>query len=225
MARKGADDGPSTPGWMVTFSDCMTLLLCFFVMLVSFSSFDEAARSRMGGAFRYKTFDSIFHKETVKDSVIEADPRLVDFTDRGSTARTDAPPRMVRKPKLYRVVGEMEAYSDRRTLHVPSDLFFYPNTASWRQDAHKTSLKLVADFLKLLPCDVVIGESRAARGGRAAELGVQRAWAVVQYLTADMGLPMERFRVRCSDSGASGGRFDGQPVMEITLLKPGLASP
>ncbi len=29
------------PEWMVTFSDCMTLLLTFFVLMLSFSSFDE----------------------------------------------------------------------------------------------------------------------------------------------------------------------------------------
>ena len=35
------------PEWMVTFSDCMTLLLTFFVLLLSFSSFDDK-----GGDFK-----------------------------------------------------------------------------------------------------------------------------------------------------------------------------
>jgi len=35
------DEKPGAPEWMVTFSDCMTLLLTFFVLLLSFSSFDN----------------------------------------------------------------------------------------------------------------------------------------------------------------------------------------
>jgi chemotaxis protein MotB len=33
---------PTCPGWMMTFGDCMSLLLTFFVMLISFTSFDKA---------------------------------------------------------------------------------------------------------------------------------------------------------------------------------------
>ena len=35
------DPPEGAPEWMVTFSDCMTLLLTFFVLLLSFSSFDD----------------------------------------------------------------------------------------------------------------------------------------------------------------------------------------
>ncbi len=35
------DEAPGAPEWMVTFSDFMTLLLTFFVLLLSFSSFDD----------------------------------------------------------------------------------------------------------------------------------------------------------------------------------------
>ncbi|MDH4241504.1 MAG: hypothetical protein OEW48_18245, partial [Phycisphaerae bacterium] len=35
------EESGGAPEWMVTFSDCMTLLLTFFVLLLSFSSFDD----------------------------------------------------------------------------------------------------------------------------------------------------------------------------------------
>ena len=35
------DEGGGAPEWMVTYSDCMTLLLTFFVLLLTFSSFDD----------------------------------------------------------------------------------------------------------------------------------------------------------------------------------------
>ena len=45
MARRERKPEPQhtdgAPEWMVTFSDCMTLLLTFFVLLLSFSSFDD----------------------------------------------------------------------------------------------------------------------------------------------------------------------------------------
>jgi len=41
--KKPADDGddmPSSPAWMATFSDMMTLLMCFFILILSFSSME-----------------------------------------------------------------------------------------------------------------------------------------------------------------------------------------
>lgn len=38
---KEEDDTLGTPGWVVTFGDMMTLLLTFFVLLISWSIFDE----------------------------------------------------------------------------------------------------------------------------------------------------------------------------------------
>jgi chemotaxis protein MotB len=43
VARKKQEDVPAgSPAWMSTFSDLMNLLLCFFVMLFSMSTMDEA---------------------------------------------------------------------------------------------------------------------------------------------------------------------------------------
>lgn len=43
MARKKGpeDDGPKIPAWMCTYADMMSLLLCFFVLIVSFSTLEE----------------------------------------------------------------------------------------------------------------------------------------------------------------------------------------
>ena len=60
--KRSEDDGPPAIGeWIVTFSDCMTLLLCFFVLLLTFSSFDEEALKRIAqttGAKYYRAVDT-----------------------------------------------------------------------------------------------------------------------------------------------------------------------
>ena len=47
MAADEEDGPPGAPKWMVTFSDCMTLLLTFFVLLLTFSSFDDKSFRKM----------------------------------------------------------------------------------------------------------------------------------------------------------------------------------
>ncbi len=44
MPKPPPDNAPGVPEWMVTFSDMMSLLLCFFVMLVALSDIKEEER-------------------------------------------------------------------------------------------------------------------------------------------------------------------------------------
>ena len=63
------------PEWMVTFSDCMTLLLTFFVLLLSFSSFDDDIFRKLRVFFAKelcavdpltKEKESVIERETIK---------------------------------------------------------------------------------------------------------------------------------------------------------------
>ena len=40
------------PAWVVTFGDLMSLLLCFFVLLLSFSEMDRAVYKQVAGSLR-----------------------------------------------------------------------------------------------------------------------------------------------------------------------------
>lgn len=49
------DDMPTAPAWMATFSDMMTLLMCFFILIMSFSTMEDQkfklAMGSLKGAF------------------------------------------------------------------------------------------------------------------------------------------------------------------------------
>jgi chemotaxis protein MotB len=50
-----ADDAPAAaglPGWVMTFADLMTLLMCFFVLLLSFSEMDVAKFKELAGSVK-----------------------------------------------------------------------------------------------------------------------------------------------------------------------------
>ncbi len=51
MARRAAPAG-GAPEWIVTFADLMSLLLCFFILLISFSTQETVKMQIMAGAMR-----------------------------------------------------------------------------------------------------------------------------------------------------------------------------
>ncbi|WP_049723412.1 flagellar motor protein MotB [Gilvimarinus polysaccharolyticus] len=47
---EGCDCAPGLPAWMATFADLMALLMCFFVLLLSFSEMDAMKFKRLAGS-------------------------------------------------------------------------------------------------------------------------------------------------------------------------------
>ena len=52
MPKKKCECDAGSPAWMTTFSDLMSLLLCFFVLLVSMSSVDPRDFNKASGALK-----------------------------------------------------------------------------------------------------------------------------------------------------------------------------
>ena len=48
--QRPADDGPEVPEWIVTFSDMISLLVTFFVLIMTFSSLEEDDVIKVKGA-------------------------------------------------------------------------------------------------------------------------------------------------------------------------------
>ncbi len=52
MARRKPDPDPGLPEWLVTFADLMSILVCFFVLLISFSIQDKEKLQVVAGSMR-----------------------------------------------------------------------------------------------------------------------------------------------------------------------------
>ncbi|PIE38644.1 MAG: type VI secretion system protein TssL [Gammaproteobacteria bacterium] len=68
------DKAPGAPAWMATFADLMSLLMCFFVLLLSFSEMDVLKYKQMAGSMRnaFGVQDKIQVKDSPKGTSVIA---------------------------------------------------------------------------------------------------------------------------------------------------------
>ena len=68
MARKKKDGGGGVPEWLVTFADLMSILVCFFVLIISFSIQDKQKLQVVAGSMR----DAFgVREQSLKNGIIE----------------------------------------------------------------------------------------------------------------------------------------------------------
>ena len=211
--RQSGDDGPGSD-WMVTFSDCMTLLLTFFVMLLSFSSFDPRDLTNVLEGFEQASRASLFdNTRPPRESYLPDDESVVDRTEVGSEMPTHDRLSATQSPRPPEDPLSSDAYRDRRVLGIPSDLLFWGRGAALKQDASLV-LGEVARFLRVMDCRVTIREIGGP--GLAPETSLRRAVAVMRYFTDNEDLPAERFVV--STAGPGTDRTPEEAVVRIDML-------
>lgn len=86
MARKGEpEETGSSYNWMDTYGDLVTLLLCFFVLLYSFSSLDTQKQKELINAFS-GTYEGgvvpVFDVDSVREEPITKIDTMVNFSNR-----------------------------------------------------------------------------------------------------------------------------------------------
>lgn len=203
---------------MATFSDCMTLLLTFFVLLVSFSSYDEGALQMISGAFDCRPLPTLFDGLTrVDDSLAYEEQASLDRTDAGDEMNSADMLEENFNPKAHEPVVDRSAYDEEKLFYVPSRrLFAGRGSALTRQG--RDYLASLAFFMQAIPCKVVVGvadplgaEDRSEAGGS------ERALAVVEFFTQDKKLPAERFRISAV-AAPTDERFRHEQVVTVTLM-------
>ena len=191
-----AEQQAGAPEWMVTFSDCMTLLLTFFVLLLSFSSFDERVFRRLKVFFSgaLPTVSSEARRD--KDAFLAA--KQIQYTeelDEGSEKPTLA----TGAEDSIKEETEPVDFHSRKVFLIPSKKIFWGKGTVISLHGRKI-LSTMASFLKEVPSRVVIGENGQGDDEDSEQLGLQRAWAVMKYLTKKQGLDKRQFSLSATST-------------------------
>jgi chemotaxis protein MotB len=221
------DEAPGAPEWMVTFSDCMTLLLTFFVLLLSFSSFDDKVFWKLKAIFSGSQSGLGKPDETGKDAFLPA--RQIEHTAdlyAGSE-----------KPTLVggmedRLKQETEPVDFRRwkVFLISSKRIFWGKGTVISSEG-RNIMTTMASFLEEVPGRVVISENGPARlldedkSGDSKYFGLPRAWAVVEYLTTRQNLNKDWFSISAASTmpqESSGSDEPDERTVEIVLLERSL---
>lgn len=132
MAKRRAPVSAGTPDWLVTFADLMTLLVCFFVLIISFSIQDREKLQIVAGSMR-EAFG--VKPESRRSGMIEIDGVPVrEFIKRvGPAARTEdadfADQRNIEASKQ----GPEANTHDNKLAHIETPRQFAAAAASLRQ--------------------------------------------------------------------------------------------
>ena len=136
------------PAWMMTFGDCMSLLVCFFVMLIAFSNMEEQQLAAMLGAMRgalggvNQVGQLVQHREIEADGLttIQGDAEEIRFLPEDEVSHLL--PQMISELRLS-MRDEPTAWPDRLLIRVIEDGLaiiiqtqdlFHNGTAEWSVD-------------------------------------------------------------------------------------------
>ena len=186
-----ADEDQGAPEWMVTFSDCMTLLLTFFVLLLSFSSFDNRVFRRLRVIYSTGLTTITPIRRSDRDAFMSIPPiEYVTDLDKGSE-----------KPTLVMgneegLIEEKGSFNSNRGIifALPSNKLFWGNGIAI-STAGRQIMDNIALFLSEMPHRIVISENGPSQEQSQESLGLQRAWTVMNYLTVKQNLDKDRFSI------------------------------
>ncbi len=204
------DDGPEpeagAPAWMATFGDLMSLLLVFFVLLLSFANMDKIKFAKlaasMGKAFgaqdRHPGYHEVASTSPVEMSTRESSNQL-DLLDVPTRPAPQRPEERAVLKKLKQVISErnlekvVEAEVGARgvTVRVKGELLYEPGSAQLRPESH-VFLDEIARLTRSFPYSVTVEGHTDDRPIRSAahpnnwHLSASRAIAALEYLV-DVG--------------------------------------
>jgi len=186
------------PAWLAAFGDLMSLLLCFFVLLLSMSSMDakkvsEAIGSLSGAmsVLEGGTKTEISKKRIQESTPIDSQDETSDTVNRIKQAASDAN-EMMEKTQTPTIT--VEEAQDGFVIKLPAALLFKPGSATIENQDALLFLKRIALIVQELPQDMQVnaqGHTDNTNPGTDSpfkdnwELSTGRAIAVVDELILD----------------------------------------
>ncbi len=196
-----AFEEPTAPAWMATFGDLMSLLLCFFVLLLSFASMDAKRFAEVNGSMR-----DAFGVQQIEPGEFEAlSDDLISLNDRSTSshvsvidvptrAKTDAK-RLVQRIKASIAAQRMDRLIEVEEtprgvmIRVPGQLMFSSGSTELRPES-LVFLREIAGLINGTPDTVAIeGHTDASPSSATTTnwtISTARAVATLEFLV-DVG--------------------------------------
>ncbi len=226
--RKKAEEGSKgAPLWMATFSDLVTLMMAFFVMLVAMANFEDVKRIEA-------VVESIRTALGVDgyDNVLVASSKETQFTESTRRDQTIQPVVAKIRQALSKHVSDdfVQMVEHEKELRIRLDERVFFQRGSSR--LHPAAYALVADLGSMLAAedvDISVQGFADGSGGEQAnwELSSRRAIAVVMALREKGPIPGERLEAVAHGSfhpgSGVGEASDWSRRVEIVLKTENLA--
>ncbi len=192
--NKRKSGGGGAPAWMTTYSDMVTLLLTFFVLLLSMAEMDKIKFRQAVGSLR----GAFGITETKKSS----DSNSVSIIPKVGTIPYDMVQKVYHQVEMriknLELDKDVELAEDRGALvlRVTENILFDAGSSDLKKDAHPV-LRKVAKLVSPLPFDVRIeGHTDDSPFGKFNQtnwdLSVHRAMAVLKYFAQNELLALDR---------------------------------
>ncbi len=190
MAAKKPKCPAGAPMWMVTFSDMVTLLLTFFVLLLSMANMDQIkfnqASDSLAGAFGVLGSD--------RKTAVEQ-PRVVSYSPMDDDFTSRVYRRIKSKLRELKLNREIEVVKDRGAviLRIDEAVLFTSGSSALQPDAEAV-LRKVAELVKPLPLNLKIEGHTDDQGNELNNwnLSVNRAVAVLRFMATNELVPLTR---------------------------------
>ncbi len=188
------------PGWLAAFGDLMSLLLCFFVLLLSMSSMDarkvEDAIGSLAGAL--SVLEGGSKTEISREKQQQDNPIKKDSQSSSSRVMTKIKSTLEEVNEMLQTVGAAKATlresEDGFIIQLPASLLFKPSSADITNDDALLFLKRIALIISRMPKSIkldVVGftdNSKPSKNSKFKdnwELSSTRALSVAKELIKD----------------------------------------
>lgn len=236
-----AFEEPTAPAWMATFGDLMSLLLCFFVLLLSFASMDAKRFAEVNGsmrdAFGVQRLDPGSF-EALSDDLISLNDgpqasslRVIDIPSRdpSSTKKLAARIKTTLAAKRLDRLIEVEETERGVVVRVPGQMLFSAGSTELRPTS-LVFLREIADLMQGTPDLIAIeGHTDAAPSQNTTtnwRISTARAVSALEYLVDVGRVSPDRLRATgfaatrpVASNEDEAGRAKNRRV-EFTFLRP-----
>ncbi len=223
---------PSRLNWMTTFCDMLTILLCFFVLIISMSSMESKALKDTFGFFSSVTGPLEFqedHEVKVVQPVVKTKPNIMSLNVaslKRSLMISLKNQNIVNIPGRGIDVGDVKETNRGFAIAVPDGVVFDKASKELKKDAEPV-LKGIADAVRGIDVTIAIEGHTDNIGNEQSNwrLSLSRAISIADFLVYNQGLSPERICVAgygskrpVATNETQGGR-DRNRRVEIIFLK------